>query len=48
MLNLPCAACHGISGILPDRLPLPGELVDRLTDTLAGLLILFGCPLAKS
>ena len=33
---------------VPDALTFPGEIVDRLTDTSAGLLILFGSPLAQT
>jgi hypothetical protein len=40
-------ARHCLGDVVTDDLTFPGEIVDRLSDTGAGLLILFGSPLAE-
>jgi hypothetical protein len=42
------AAGYGLGDVVTDALTFPGELVDRLTEASAGLLIMFGSPLAKT
>jgi hypothetical protein len=47
-LHLVRAARDDVGHVVTNVLTFPGELVDRLTDTSAGLLILFGDPLPKT
>jgi hypothetical protein len=47
-LHLVGATRHCVGDVVTDALTFAGELVDRLTDTGAGLLILFGSPLAQT
>jgi hypothetical protein len=42
------AACDCLDDVVTHALTLPAELVDGLTETGAGLPILFGSPLAKA
>src|SRR2546425_8158686 len=42
------AARDCLGDVVTDALPLLGRRVDRLTETGAGLPVLFGCPLAKN
>jgi hypothetical protein len=42
------AVRYCLGDVVTDALTLSGELVDRLTDTGAGLLIVFGSPLPKT
>ena len=47
-LQLAGTTRHCLGDIVTGALTFPAELADRLTDTSAGLLILFGGPLAKT
>ncbi len=47
-LHLVCSARDSVGHVVADVLTFAGELVNRLTDTAAGLPILFGGPLPKT